>query len=1001
MNTTRARLLHLLLRRGRWRVHIVIGFVLIAWGGCGRPKVVGIPPSVSAVGPSQRLMADVRVADAMFFDATTGRVRISGAVNSVVAFQLMISTLDSPAAGIELVAEDFNENPQTRVASTQPDETSTAKTITRDAVRMYRQWPVTVERYPNWYLRSVGGSRRREIPDALVPLDAPRNGQPIDLPPRRNVAIWIELSVPRDLRPGEYVSAITIHSVGAAELRVPVDLIVRDVYVPVETLVPVLAGVQLGPIITSHSGGDTANVRAALEEEGTREAIVAAFKVLHEHGLSPFTTEVRPRLSQDVSGKVSVDWSEYDAFCEPLINGTAYGDGRAACGWPMPVDLQLPDPVQYDGVQSAAYASVLRDYVRECSSHFSVKGWLPKSWVWFDLARGPETSAAEMSEFRRIAAILNPAGLAPRNAFVSTLIPQSMLSFGWLEYRHDDVASIVDVWATPARYHHRATLEQARAAEKKLWLCPGQPPFVGSLAVEAPSTHARSLPMQAFLEGADAIMIDRATSWPAKALDEPIVDRRAPSDAWLVYPGDFAGLKQPLPSLRLKQLQQGLQDVQLLRLLDVLGYSETARLLGQSLIKSWGTEAYGDNFLDGVYRRRADDPSVWHLARELLLDEVSFAVSEQPKQSIDRATNRAAWAKFLAATRGVEVTPESTRISMVRRPVSDSLTGQTRPGRSLVVTHDVTIRNEMRVAVQGELKVGALPPGGRARQSVLPVGPLDEWQTVRRTLSWEFENILPCDLDGHYVQRIAYDTDQAGEVQADCVLSLVRANPVDAPPTIDGSLTDWVPSEFNTAGDFRLITGASGAISPDEFTKGLLSAAARPRAASQTVAYFGHDKTHLFVGLHAASPTVQGADDQPKRITSDIEYDGLMPVGEDLVEILLDPTNGGSRPDELYHVVIKSNGLAVFEKGVGVKPPICRREPWPAGEPAYAVQRTAYGWTAELAIPLQSFGKAAAESVWGLNITRLEPTRGEYSDWARVPRHSYNPRCLGNLIWSE
>ncbi len=35
----------------------------------------------------------------------------------------------------------------------------------------------------------------------------------------------------------------------------------------------------------------------------------------------------------------------------------------------------------------------------------------------------------------------------------------------------------------------------------------------------------------------------------------------------------------------------------------------------------------------------------------------------------------------------------------------------------------------------------------------------------------------------------------------------------------------------------------------------------------------------------------------------------------------------------------------------------------------------------------------------GEHIARLEPQRGEYSDWARAPRYCYDPRTLGNLVW--
>ena len=61
---------------------------------------------------------------------------------------------------------------------------------------------------------------------------------------------------------------------------------------------------------------------------------------------------------------------------------------------------------------------------------------------------------------------------------------------------------------------------------------------------------------------------------------------------------------------------------------------------------------------------------------------------------------------------------------------------------------------------------------------------------------------------------------------------------------------------------------------------------------------------------------------------------------------------------------------------------------------------TSYGWCAEIAIPLGTFGAEARKNpVWGINLARLEPVRGEYSDWSRAPRYCYDPRTLGNLVW--
>jgi hypothetical protein len=53
----------------------------------------------------------------------------------------------------------------------------------------------------------------------------------------------------------------------------------------------------------------------------------------------------------------------------------------------------------------------------------------------------------------------------------------------------------------------------------------------------------------------------------------------------------------------------------------------------------------------------------------------------------------------------------------------------------------------------------------------------------------------------------------------------------------------------------------------------------------------------------------------------------------------------------------------------------------------------------EAAIPIASLGRPAIQNrVWGVNITRLDAQRGEYSSWSGARGNCYLPQTLGNLI---
>lgn len=997
------------LRAGPLLGWLIAAFLTISAGACASRSTQSALPQLRAVAPGAPLTSAAAQVESPYYNRTRNVIQIVGGVREVTAFTLGLSAGEAVAVGIEILTEPFaptfGGKPVTALdVSTKPSTPSVPPPapIPASAVRMYRHWPITINRYANWYLRSQGLREPREIPDALVPLDARNFGQPLTIRPGTSLALWVEVRIPPDARPGMYLSGLTLRDAAGHVSRVPIELRVLDVYPSAEDLLPVPTRVQLAPLITALSEYDPADPRIALADVDVRRQIEQAFVMLHDHGLSPYTDEIRPGFAQDSSGAVQLDWSTYDDFCAPLISGDAYADGRGAAYWPLPVDLAQPNPMQFDGMDSAMFAGVLKDTARQSAAHFTDRGWFARSFLSFDLPTTENPTTGDIEQVRRLARLVREAGVtAP---FASCLVPQSMSPFGWYEHVFEDLSDVVRIWRTPARYEHARTVRDLQSRGMKAWLRPDRPPYSGSLAVEAPVAHARSLPWQAFLRSNNALDIDRATDWPPRVLDEPITEPRQRSDSWLIYPGRMFGLNEPIPSVRLKQLQLGLQDYQHLKLMERHGRGETARLLASSLIKAAGTDAYGDNYQDGLFARRVDDPAMWDLAQRILIEELEAALAEESMPGLGDADGsrkrriNALWEKFLSSTRRLECWPESQRI----RYDAES------DGGAYVMTCEVAVRSELRVPVTGRLRFAGLPLSAEAVADQHRIGPLNEMDVIRRPLTARLPTLPPRDLDGHFLQPVVFDAGFLGRTFAVCAVSMVRAPRAGGPIVIDGNLSDWQPAELNAAGDFRLINKSADARDDlpesDYGAPGATPVETRPRAESQTVAYFSRDDQYLYIGLHAAAPQAEPTTGptRPARFSNVVEYEDLMPRDADLVEILLDPTNLATRSDDLFHLVIKAEGGAVFERGVGIVPPVGRTAPWPGAAPQYAVARTAYGWSAEVAIAIDALGPAARTSpVWGVNLARFEPIRGEYSDWARAPRYCYDPRTFGNLIWIE
>jgi hypothetical protein len=931
---------------------------------CAPTRERGVMPQAWGTGPDEIVSPTQPPRDqTACFNRTDSTIRLSGAVNETVAFEFVLSATSGSAAGVEVSVTDF---------------TGDNAAIAKDAVHIYRHWPVSVDQYPNWYLRSVGLRERREIPDALVPIEARNFGQPFAIAAGASLPLWVEIRIPPTSLPGTYRATIAMHDAAGNTGRTPIELVVRDVFLAPEDAIPILARVQLGPILAAHTQLDPENIKLAIANPDGARIIRQVFTLLHEHGLSPYTDDVRPRFQQTIDGAVELDWSQYDAFCGPLIDGTLYEDKRPAEAWPIPADLKQPDPAQYNGIRSAVYASVLKDYLKVARAHFEMKGWLDRAFVQFDLPgrNGPE--AEDYALVRQLATITHLAG--DKLAFVSTLIPQPMAPFGWFGHHYEDLTNDVDIWSTPARYQHGPTLEQQRTLGKRTWLLPDRPPFSGSVAVEATPTLTRSLAWQAFLQGHDAIELSYTTMWPPEPFKEPIGHDGKPSDTWLLYPGRFFGLDEPVPSVRLKQLQLGRQDYQYLQLLERHGRSGTAGLLAGSLIKAVGTDAYGDNYQDGLFGRRVEDPEIWALARSILEQEVVTTVTQQPEEPLAAAKTQEAWVRLLSATRGIEVWCESARLTVDDRSSKGGY----------LITFDVAVRSELRTPLEGKLSLGSMPAGLRSVSDIVRVGPLAEMSLARKQLVAETPQLPPCNLDGHYTQEIIFDAGPSGRITAQGTVSVVTVPRFNGPIKINGDLGDWPPSESNAIGDFHILNLRNHGLSEDAQTS------------SQTVAFLGQSDGMFLIGVHAAAPGTEREDQGLERHSNVVQYEDLMPMGADLIEILIDPTNAGTQSGDLYHIVLKSTGDPVFERGVGTSPPIGQCGPWPGKAPEYCVTATENGWSAEIAIPIASFGPEAAKNhIWGFNMTRLEPRRGEYSDWARAPRYCYDPRTLGNLVWPK
>jgi hypothetical protein len=128
-----------------------------------------------------------------------------------------------------------------------------------------------------------------------------------------------------------------------------------------------------------------------------------------------------------------------------------------------------------------------------------------------------------------------------------------------------------------------------------------------------------------------------------------------------------------------------------------------------------------------------------------------------------------------------------------------------------------------------------------------------------------------------------------------------------------------------------------------------------------------------------------------------VHYEQLLACGEDLVEIILDPAGQAKSPQDLYHIIVKPNGVMIQEKGIASDPPLGQARPFPLGAKV-AVGRAKNAWIVELKIPRASFGQAGLSEFWGVNFTRFATQGTEASSWSGASRYFYDPKTLGTMF---
>jgi MYXO-CTERM domain-containing protein len=485
-------------------------------------------------------------------------------------------------------------------------------------------------------------------PDPLVPFTDPYAdgdvpvGAPFDLAPGETGTVFVDWYVPTDAAPGQYWGNARVAASDGRLTELPITLTVWPFALPMErTIATAFKLIEGGSGIRAYHGGPDG------EPNDEFDAIVYRYQhLLHEHRLDPTYINGPMDFTFDEGGTLlPVDWTEYDARVGPWLEGTRFPDGVAVTRF----DVHRFRPGKGTGeLTEDQYLQAAAAF----AEHLADRGWWDRAYVYaHDEPWNPkyDTAAVYAQINDDMALLLRASDLWQDKVLVTGPLTDAI---------EGDVGiwcpdtTMYDAWSAPwAPYagwdDYTAHLD--RGGELWFYTCRLEiPPYAG-YDIDTPIGHEpRIVAWGAWFERATGLLYWCVNCWVdydpyhVFANHEEEVDARN-GNGFLLYPGDHDGRRDgagspdwlsidgPIPSFRLKQIRDGLEDWELFHMATELGAEDVVREQVRRAYTRFGTVGFIESCTSESPHVYCPDDQPWTLDEETLQDarrQVASAIVE-------------------------------------------------------------------------------------------------------------------------------------------------------------------------------------------------------------------------------------------------------------------------------------------------------------------------------------------------------------------------------------
>lgn len=571
--------------------------------------------------------------------------RIEGMRGEWVSFQILVQTDD------EITGLDMIPGPLTLEDGDSPAQ------IPEGAFNLYREWFLDIVE-PSGDGWSVPNHERKAglYPDPLIPFKDPF--KPGDVPVAAPfdlggvapgyAVVWVDLQIPADAVPGEYIGHIKIQSNEVPVLGMfTVNLTVWELDMPKTRNVGTSFGICEGCIRRYHGGRQ--------ESTGPEydEIVRNYYKVLHDHRMDVTTTRgpVQFQFGED-GNLLPVDWTAYDEFMQPRIDGTYFDDTVGIARF----DAGMFAPGHgTGGWTDEQYKQAARAYVE----HLDEKGWLDRMWTYS--TDEPWLNGGEETWNR----VIREAGLLHE---ASPLWDGHVLVTGPM---YPGAEEVVDIWCPvnpmydkwfwfDMDYAGRGDYDEHIQNNGELWFynCNGNfPPYPGYDIDTAIGYEPRILKWGSWYEKAIGFLhwslniwyyVEPWIQWQSRDVFGAMFARNG--DGMLMYPGNddgihfdlegnplFTGIPAglhidgPVMSFRVKQIRNGLQDWELFIMAERAGLGDWTRTVMRKAYRRFGDFFVMDCTQEYHYCPQKGEPwtldyQKMQMVRELIIKKLLFTL---------------------------------------------------------------------------------------------------------------------------------------------------------------------------------------------------------------------------------------------------------------------------------------------------------------------------------------------------------------------------------------